>query len=138
MPEQGRRRLVFVVDDEPAIATTVTYVLRNRGFDARAFTQPIAALEAAQNEAPDLLLSDVIMPRLNGFELGAGIKKDCPQCKVLLFSGHPQTSELITTDGNNFEVLAKPLHPEAMLNAIERKLHGTSPDEVGHGTETPD
>jgi DNA-binding NtrC family response regulator len=128
MLEQGRKTLVFVVDDEPSIATTTALILRSQGYDARAFTEPLMALEAAQSEAPDLLFSDVSMPGLNGFELSTGVIKDCPQCKVLLFSRHPGTSEKIAAiaNGNKFEILAKPLHPADMLNAIQRKLGGTT------------
>jgi len=109
MLEQGRKTLVFVVDDEPSIATTTALILSKQGYDGRAFTEPLRALEAARSDAPDLLFSDVSMPGLNGFELSSAVTKDCPQCKVLLFSGHPSTSEKIAAiaDGDKFEILAK-------------------------------
>jgi DNA-binding NtrC family response regulator len=124
MPDYGRRDLVFVVDDEPTIAQTAALILCGGGLDARAFTDPLAALKAAQTEAPDLLFSDVIMPGLNGFELGNKIFEDCPQCKVLLFSGNPAAREdyAKTQTEKNWEILEKPLHPTNLLNAIRSKL----------------
>jgi len=124
MLDQGRRGLVFVVDDEIAIAESAAMILRVHGFDARPFSDPLAALEASQNQAPNLLLSDVIMPGLNGFELSTGVVKDCPKCKVLLFSGDPGARERYATTPAEkaFDVLLKPIRPTELLNAIQRKL----------------
>jgi len=84
--------LVFVVDDETLIATTLTAILKNSGFDALSFTDPLDALLAAESQCPDVLLSDVMMPQLNGVDLGVQFKAIHPKCKVLLFSGHASTS----------------------------------------------
>src|SRR5580693_8852595 len=107
MPDQSKRDLVFVVDDETAIAETAALILCGGALDARAFTDPHAALTAARLEAPDLLLSDVIMPGLNGFQLSTGIVEDCPQCKVLLFSGNPAARDdyALTPTEKNWEIL---------------------------------
>jgi len=123
MPDAGKA-LVFVVDDEPNIAQTAARILRNDGFDARDFTEPIAALQAARLEAPDLLLTDVIMPGLNGFELSSWVSASCPQCKVILFSGDPNARAKYATshDQKQFDILTKPVAPDNLLNAIRRKL----------------
>jgi CheY-like chemotaxis protein len=124
MPDEGRRDLVFVVDDEPVIAETAAMILRVDGFDARAFSDPLAALKAAQIEPPNLLFSDVIMPGLNGFELSTEVVKDCPQCKVLLFSGNPGAGQNLakTPTEKGLDILAKPISPVDLLSAIRGKL----------------
>jgi DNA-binding NtrC family response regulator len=116
MVDSGGRSLVFVVHDEPAIATTAALILCSVGFDARAFTDPLAALKAAQSDPPNLLLSDVVMPGLNGYELSARVVKDCPQCKVLLFSGNPGAREncATTSTEKSLEILPKPIPPERL------------------------
>jgi DNA-binding NtrC family response regulator len=121
---QGRKDLVFVVDDEYVIAETAAMILRVNGFDARAFNDPLVALEAARVDPPSLLLSDVIMPGLNGFELSTGMVKDCPKCKVLLLSGNPGAREnyATTPDEKSLEILCKPIQPVDLLNAIRNKL----------------
>ena len=63
------RWVVFVVDDEPMIAMTLRLILMAHGFDARSFTDPLDALSAAHSMPPDLLISDVAMPHINGYEL---------------------------------------------------------------------
>jgi CheY-like chemotaxis protein len=49
---------IFVVDDEPVIASSLAAILRMNGFSARFFTSPLEALAAARSESPDLVISD--------------------------------------------------------------------------------
>jgi CheY-like chemotaxis protein len=82
-----KRLRVFVVDDEPVIAFTLATILESSGYTARPFTDPLEALRAAETNCPDYLISDVMMPLLNGIDLGVQFKAIYPQVKVLLFSG---------------------------------------------------
>ena len=63
---QDRRYRIFVVDDEDVIATTLEMILSQQGFDVWSFTLPMKALASARELAPDLLISDVVMPGLSG------------------------------------------------------------------------
>jgi CheY-like chemotaxis protein len=119
------RHRVFVVDDENVIASTLELILRNQGFDAHSFADPIAALKAAQSQSPDLLITDVIMPQMNGVELAIRIKQDCPGCKVLLFSGQVSIIDLLAeaeAAGHDFVVVHKPAHPAVLIEAINEAL----------------
>jgi DNA-binding response OmpR family regulator len=120
MPEQLQPK-VFVVDDEHVIAHSLAAILKNSGFDAVAFTDPSVALESAGVLAPDLLISDVMMPGINGIELGIHFRTRFPQCKVLLFSGLATTVALLDAareQGHDFVLLEKPIHPKDLLAAI--------------------
>lgn len=57
---------VSVVDDDSIIASTLSLILRLRGFNATAFFDAASVLEAAPEHGPDLVISDVSMPRMNG------------------------------------------------------------------------
>ncbi|MGD0730046.1 MAG: response regulator [Terracidiphilus sp.] len=113
---------VFVVDDEDVIATTLALILRLQGgFRARSFNNPLEALEAARLEAPDLLITDVVMPQLSGIDLAIQIREYCPDCKVLLFSGQAATAHMLEAarqNGHAFEILLKPVHPADLLIKI--------------------
>jgi CheY-like chemotaxis protein len=121
MPEPVR---VYVVDDEPVIATTLAAILNASGFRATAYTSAEDAIKAAECEGPSLLISDVVMPGMNGIDLAIHLKSICPNCKVLLFSGQAATNDLLESAsrlGYDFELLSKPIHPKDLLAAI-RKL----------------
>ena len=120
MPERVK---VYVVDDEPVIASTLTAILNASGFQATAFTSAEDAVKAAECEGPSLLITDVVMPGMNGVDLAIRLKSICPKCKVLLFSGQATTSDLLESarqSGHNFDLLNKPVHPKDLLAAIRR------------------
>lgn len=115
---------VFVVDDEHVIAETLTTILQKSGFAAKSFTDPREALSAALGAAPDLLLSDVMMPELSGVELAIAIRQACPECKILLFSGQAGTMDLLSNarkEGHDFPLLPKPIHPADLLRHIRQQ-----------------
>ncbi len=112
---------IFVVDDEPVIASTLTAILNMSGFSAKCFTTPLDALAALRSDKPDLLISDVAMPGISGVELAIKMRAQCPNCKILLFSGQAATADLLAsarTRGHDFRLLLKPVHPAVMLSNI--------------------
>jgi DNA-binding response OmpR family regulator len=112
---------IFVVDDEPMIASTLALILKQQGFDVSSFTNPLKALEAVYIKAPDFLIADVIMPEMSGIDLAIVIREAFPSCTVLLFSGQIATTELLesaTRRGHDFEVLKKPVHPSEILARV--------------------
>lgn len=124
----GKQLRVSVVDDEVLIASSFAMVLCNQGFDASFFTEPLQAIQAARYYAPDLLISEVSMPVLSGIELAIRVQKQCPNCKVLLLSGQPDITDLLTAsraNGHTFEVLPKPIHPTHLLREIQGLFKST-------------
>jgi CheY-like chemotaxis protein len=78
------------------------------------------ALEIATHFQPDYLLSDVLMPHMNGVDLAIEVRRICPLAKILLFSGQAGISDIVAEGqrrGFEFEMIAKPIHP---LKLIER------------------
>jgi DNA-binding NtrC family response regulator len=116
------RRRIFVVDDETIIASTLALILSSHGFDAVPYTDPYEALRAAETSSPDLLLTDVAMPKLNGIDLAVQFKVIYPDCKVLLFSGHTSTGGMLDSardQGHNFALLSKPVQPQDLIATIK-------------------
>src|SRR5262249_60148490 len=81
--------VVLVVDDERVIADTLATILNQNGFEASAVYTGTDAVERAVASRPDLVISDVIMPDMNGIEAAIKIRQVLPGCKILLFSGRP-------------------------------------------------
>ena len=112
---------IIVVDDEPIIAETLVEILKGEGHDALAFQTGDSVVEKARIMRPDLVLADVVMPRMNGIELAKSLHKVMPHCRIILLSGNAESSELISNareEGYQFEVLAKPIHPQRLLARI--------------------
>jgi DNA-binding NtrC family response regulator len=115
-------RVVFVVDDEAVIAQTLAIILNQAGFQASAFDHPEKAIAASNELTPVLLISDVMMPGMTGVELAIQFRKSHPECKVLLFSGHVSTTDLLEkahAEGYDFDLLSKPVHPADLLAKLQ-------------------
>jgi CheY-like chemotaxis protein len=113
---------ILVVDDEKLVADSLSEILKRFHYDAVPFYSGETAIEAARQECPDFVLSDVMMPKLNGVETVLKIREICPRTRVLLLSGNAATADLLRqarAEGHEFELLAKPIHPEELL----RRLH---------------
>jgi DNA-binding NtrC family response regulator len=118
---------VFVVDDELVIASTVAAILRRHGYSARSFTSPLEALDAVRTRAPDLLISDVAMPLISGVDLAIQMRKQCPTCKILLFSGQTTTCDCLESTrarGHTFDLLLEPVPPTELLFEVEKMVNG--------------
>ncbi len=115
------RNRVLVVDDERLIADTVAQILNIHGYDAFSAYSGTEALKLAESFRPDYLLTDVMMPVINGIDLALSIEKLVPNVKVLLFSGQAGTNALLQRrhiDGTHFPIVAKPIHPERLVEAL--------------------
>jgi CheY-like chemotaxis protein len=118
-PEPGKYK-VLIVDDERLVADTLAEILERAGCHVAVAYDGWTALDAAGRFHPDHLLSDVLMPRMNGVELAIAIRKMYPGIRILLFSGQAGISDILLDGqkrGYEFELIAKPIHP---LKLIER------------------
>lgn len=122
--EAAGKTRVLVVDDELSIAQSLRDILARAGYDSIFALSGSHAIELAQELCPDIVISDVIMPDLDGVQTALRIRNACPDTRILLFSGQAATSNILErarAEGNTFEVLPKPIHPARLLAAI-RKL----------------
>jgi CheY-like chemotaxis protein len=118
-----RKQRILVVDDEIRVADTLCEILGTAGYDARAAYDGWSALEVAKRFEPDYLLSDVLMPRMNGVELAITIRNLIPMAKIVLFSGQVGISEILEagqTRGYRFELIAKPIHPLKLIEQLKK------------------
>lgn len=112
---------ILVVDDEKLIADTIVQILNRNGFIAEAAYSGHEAIEKAQAHCPELVLSDVLMPHVDGVEAAIAIRELCPDTRIVLFSGQAATVEILARArerGHTFELLPKPIHPTQLIKHL--------------------
>jgi CheY-like chemotaxis protein len=117
---------VLVVDDEPQMLEYVSLVLESVGYRVTTAENGASAMAAvAQEGAPDLLLTDLKMPQMNGDELAARLRQAMPNLKVLYLTGFSQA--LFNSRGTLWEgeaFLEKPAGPAALVEGVSLLLFG--------------
>jgi CheY-like chemotaxis protein len=124
-------RKVLVVDDEKTTSETLSIIFRGHGYQAKAAYSAEEAIDVIAEWQPDVALLDVNLPRMNGIDLAIALKTSAPNCRVLLFSGYPNTEDLLhaaAQAGHVFEIISKPVHPTLLLNAVDNSL-SDAPDQ---------
>jgi CheY-like chemotaxis protein len=117
--------LIMVVDDESVIADTLAAILSRSGYATVAAYDGEEALETALISPPEMLITDVILPGMNGIELATTIRRIFPDCKILLFSGQAASADLLAparSAGHHFTMLGKPIHPSELLARVSESL----------------
>jgi DNA-binding NtrC family response regulator len=117
-----------LIVDERSLADTLVMNLQREGHEAASAYNGAAALQKIKCFIPDCVISDVIMPGMNGIELCAIIERKHPDCHILLFSGQPSTNELVEkarAQGHTWALLARPVDPDELLDKLA-SLHAGS------------
>jgi len=122
---QNDKKKILIVDDEPDITLSLKVYLEQQGFQADAFTDPVDALTRFKAGFYHLLILDIKMPYMNGFELYKEIKKREQTVKVFFLTA---LSEMHDYDVYKMEVfpkegeryfIAKPIENEELLRRID-------------------
>lgn len=124
--EAPSRTKILVVDDERLLADTTAAILNRAGFNAKVAYDGFSALEMMASFRPDYLITDIMMPGMNGVELAIAVTKICTT-KVLLFSGQAGITDILEegrAKGFDFPLLAKPVHPSKLIEELKSLKNG--------------
>ena len=115
---------IYVVDDSPDVGEMLEAMLAQAGYSARAFTEPLQALEALQSAdpRPDLLITDFRMPGLNGLELIQRSKAIHPGLRVISASAYLPEEMLAASPAKPDRVLPKPYSYAALVGIVRELL----------------
>jgi PAS domain S-box-containing protein len=118
--------VVLLAEDDRAVRELLAAELTRRGFTVMDAEDGLAALEVftANKDRIDLVVSDVVMPRLNGAGLAAAIEKMRPGTKVLFISGHPERAGVGLDPSSVQNLLMKPFTSEQLAGRIQALLEG--------------
>ena len=116
---------ILIAEDEPDIRDLVAFTLRFAGYEVVAVNNGEEAVQAASREFPDLILMDVRMPRMTGYDACRAMKAD-PELKdipVVFLSAKGQESEIQTgLDAGAEEYLLKPFAPDQLTDRVRAIL----------------
>jgi DNA-binding response OmpR family regulator len=124
MPDEVRK-VVLIVDDQPSIVTTLKFQVMNAGFNALVANSGEQAMKIITESRPDLVLLDVMMPRINGWEVCRRLKanpatSEIPVFMVTSLHGDADTSEARNSGANEF--LVKPIKTDDLVKRIKKYL----------------
>jgi HD-like signal output (HDOD) protein/CheY-like chemotaxis protein len=117
------KRCIYVVDDQPAVLETAVLILRalNPQWDVSGFTDPLAALAAVKDRAPDLILSDQLMPGLLGSQLLEEVRSIAPASIRIIMSGYVSLNKLsLITSAHQY--IAKPFEVAKLREMVQRSF----------------
>lgn len=116
---------ILVADDESHILHVVSLKLRNAGFHVVTARDGQEALELAQQEQPDLLITDYHMPQLSGLELCQRLKQDPGTAKIpaIMLTARGYHLEPHDTEQSGIlRMLSKPFSPRHLLSTVNEVL----------------
>jgi len=113
-------RKVLVVDDEPGILKVLKIKLRHHGFEALTTTSGEEAIEMVRSQQPDVVLLDILMPKVTGLEVLDRVR-EFSRVPVIIFTANPKMVEIAMKIGAN-DSIAKPFVPDRLIEKIRDVL----------------
>ena len=128
MRAHGTRKHIMVLEDEPMVQRLLRATLELAGYRVTSVENGTAALEIVENDPPDLVVCDIMVPGIDGIQLSTKLRREYDyKAPILVVSGQTQEKyRRATLDaGANF-FLAKPFERPELLARVERLLSGSS------------
>jgi CheY-like chemotaxis protein len=136
MPKALRNR-ILIADDEPSICTTVAMLLSDGGYEIASAQNGFDALLQIKNRVPDLIISDLNMPQMSGFEFLSVVRRRFPQILVIAMSGAYAAGDEIPGGVIADAFYAKgPSHPGTLVKLVADLLSTSASRAIAHSTES--
>ncbi|MDH5360363.1 MAG: PAS domain S-box protein [Gammaproteobacteria bacterium] len=117
---------ILIVDDEPSLLALIYDILEPYGYKVSTTENAVGAQELLQQQKFDLVISDIIMPGMNGYDLASWIRSHFPHCKIQLISGYDKHGKDHDVDIKLQErILKKPFSSSVLLKTIRERLNET-------------
>lgn len=123
---------ILVVDDEPAIVSTVQAYLEREGYTVYTAADGLAALKAARAFRPDLIVLDIMLPGMDGLEVLRRLRQESEVYVLMLTARTDETDKIVGLGIGADDYMTKPFSPRelvARVKAILRRGRGVAPQE---------
>ncbi|MFL0671615.1 MAG: cell cycle two-component system response regulator CpdR [Erythrobacter sp.] len=111
---------ILLAEDEEAMRTYLARALTNAGYEVSAVSRGTDALPLLENGDFDLLVSDIVMPEMDGIELAQHCAAISPRTKVMFITGFAAVSLRASREQPTAKVLSKPFHLRDLVLEVER------------------
>ena len=111
---------ILLAEDDDAMRTYLSRALENAGYEVVAVDRGTHALPLLEREEFDLLLSDIVMPEMDGIELAQCCAEVSPKTKVMFITGFAAVTLKANRDAPQAKVLSKPFHLKDLVIEVER------------------
>jgi two-component system cell cycle response regulator CpdR len=111
---------ILLAEDDQAMRTYLARALQNAGYDVSAVDRGTEALALLQAESFDLLLSDIVMPEMDGIELAQRCNEVSPETKVMFITGFAAVTLRASREAPQARVLSKPFHLRDLVLEVQR------------------
>ena len=115
---------ILLAEDEPAMRTYLGRALEKAGYEVVAVDRGTAAVPHLEQGHFDLLLSDIVMPEMDGIELAQKCAEISPATKVMFITGFAAVSMKASREQPQAKVLSKPFHLRDLVLEVERMFEG--------------
>ena len=114
---------VCLLDDDLSMLKALDRLLKSDGFNVEKFSQPAAFLSSIGKAPCRVAILDVWMPDMNGLEVQAVLRKECPQARIIFISGRDEPSvRQAALDAGAFGFLSKPFDDETLLQLVRKAV----------------
>ena len=114
---------IIVVDDEPITLKQLRRLLEKEGHQVSTFSSAQRVLSQLEHTPCDLIISDVKMPGMNGYDLMIKVRRSFPEIEFILITGHPSIDGAVeATKEGAFHYLAKPFTPDQLRERVAQAL----------------
>src|SRR5215475_3863270 len=114
---------ILILDDEPDIAKSWVRILESAGYQCTATTEPREALRVIESEHPDVLLTDLRMPAMDGIEMLRRAREIDPQMPVIMLTGFASVESAVSAvKAGAFDFLSKSFSNDQLKITVERAL----------------
>lgn len=111
---------ILLAEDEEAMRVYLTRALQNAGYDVVAVDRGTAAVPLLEEQHFDLLLSDIVMPELDGIELAQRCAEISPDTKVMFITGFAAVTLKASREAPQAKILSKPFHLKDLVLEVQR------------------
>ena len=111
---------ILLAEDEDAMRTYLARALENAGYDVTAVDRGTLAVPLLEDGDYDLLLSDIVMPEMDGIELAQRCAEISPRTKVMFITGFAAVTLKASREAPQAKVLSKPFHLKDLVMEVER------------------